>query len=121
MIQHWKARGDSRSESELRIMATSGIKERPSVGVFVDGQPDMPIAWCLMYEAGGLGPIYVMAEHRGKALARLMVREIQRRVEEVHGARPFTLIADENMASQGLFCSEGWVRGNHVYLLVRAN
>eukprot|EP00116_Pleurobrachia_bachei_P002862 sb/3463124/ len=110
IVHHWKlSEGkEGRSETQLRIMANSGIKERPSVGVFVDGKPDLPVAWCLMYQAGGLGPIYVMSEHRGKALARLMVREIHMRVEDVHGVPPFAMIADSNVASHGLFCSEGW-------------
>eukprot|EP00116_Pleurobrachia_bachei_P008730 sb/3468992/ len=60
IVHHWKeGEGkEGRSETQLRIMATSGIKERPSVGIFEDGKTDLLVAWCLMYQAGGLGPIW---------------------------------------------------------------
>eukprot|EP00116_Pleurobrachia_bachei_P004471 sb/3464733/ len=98
-----------------RSFIESYISDRQSLGVFHKDDPEEPVAWCTLYYGGAIGSLHVTKQHRGKKLGRVLLRTMARHVYETHGIGTFAQVARENVASQNLFQSEGWIKQKEIF------
>ena len=111
VTEQWAAdTGFTTVSDDMVHIVQENIAERPSFGVFTESDPQTPIAWCSMYGESALGMIHVKKGHRGKGLARILIRSVLKIAQEVHGieCRLHTCVHKDNLASQKLFLSEEW-------------
>ena len=110
MADIWAQDLGQKSATDLHLaFMTSNIVDRPSLGVFVN-DVETPVAWCICYSKGSLGSLHVNDEHRGKKLARILIRLMTKKVVDAHGILPHGSVHLNNKASAGLLTSEGWTR-----------
>ena len=111
VTEQWAAdTGFTTVSDDMVHIVQENIAERPSFGVFTESDPQTPIAWCSMYGGSSLAMLHVKDGHRGKGLARILLRSMLKIAQEVHGieCRLHTCVHKDNLASQKLFLSEGW-------------
>ena len=86
------------------------IRERPCFGIFTDTTSKELVAWLCFYSGGAAGMLHVRDGHRGKGLARVLLKHTLEVVREVHGeeCRVHACVKKDNTASFKLFKSEGW-------------
>ena len=94
----------------LKHIVLANITERPCFGIFTESDPTTPIAWLCLYSGGSISMLHVKEAHRGRGLARILVRNILKRVQETHGmeCQVHACVKKGNAASMGLLLSEGW-------------
>ena len=110
MTTQWALDIDFKGDFNLKPIVLANITERPCLGIFTEIDPTTPIAWLCLYSGGSIGMLHVKEAHRGRGLARILVRNTLKRVQETHGmeCRVHACVKKENVASMGLFLSEGW-------------
>ena len=98
------------NDDSLLSMSLRNIKQRPCFGIFTKSDPTTPIAWICVYSEGTIGQLHVKNDHRGRGLARILIRHTLKTVQETHGmeCRVHACIKKKNTASMSLFLSEGW-------------
>lgn len=86
------------------------IVERPSFGIFTATESKDLVAWLCFYKGGAAGMLHVREGHRGRGLARVLLRHTLAVVREVHGedCRVHVCVKKDNTSSFKLFMSEGW-------------
>ena len=87
------------------IMLKDLASKRPCFSIIHDSEP---VAWIKSYFDGSIGSLYVLKEHRGKGLARILIRSIVKAFMNACGAIPYANILSENSPSINLFISEGF-------------
>ena len=98
----------------IRSTVSANITERPCCGIFTDENcGTAPIAWLSIYGSGSIGQLHVLEEHRGKGLARALIRHTLKTIQNIHGmeSRAHATVRkgkNRNIASFNLFSSEGW-------------
>ena len=91
-----------------RVM--ENIVQRPCFGIFAESDEKTPVAWLCLYSGGDAGMLHVREGHRGKGLARILLRNTLKVVQDAHGmeCRLHACVKNDNTASLNLLLSEGW-------------
>ena len=98
-------------ESKIVVyMVTQCIAQRPCFGIFAESDTKRPVAWLSLYSGGDAGMLHVREGHRGKGLARILLRNTLKVVQDAHGmeCRLHACVKNDNTASLNLLLSEGW-------------
>jgi len=109
LAAQWASDLGSSTPHLLEATIKLNYSNRPYVAVYHSKEAH-PIAWIVTYASGLVGSLHVREDHRGKGLARFVVRKIYGLVKDLYGLPPPVLIEVRNVASDALFQSEGWVR-----------
>ena len=114
--------GDASYDS-LQSMVLANITQRPCFGIFTKSDPTNPIAWLGVYGGGSIGQLHVKECHRGRGLARILLRNTLKIIQNIHGieCRIHACAEKTNTASLNLLLSEGWQLQpfNHKIILFR--
>ena len=97
-------------DSSKSITVMTNITQRPSFGIFTESEPSTPIAWIAVYPGGCVGMLHVLEGHQRKGLARILIRNTLRVIQNTYGMsyRAHTCAKRVNIPSLNLFLSEGW-------------
>ena len=98
---------DTKLEFFTNILIEDMNSERPRYVIFHEKSSN-PVAWIKAYFDGAFGSLHVVEEHRGKGLARILIRTLVRNIIDVCGVPPFANCLLENSPSIGLLKSEGF-------------
>ena len=95
--------------SKLLGEVRTSISDRPGFGVFPANCP-APVAWCCIDSGGAVRMLHVQTQHRGRGLARILVRSVLSAAQQTHGTqyRLHSCVKKINTPSLNLFLSEGW-------------
>ena len=92
------------------------IKNFHSVGVFTNEEPTIPIAWCVQYQYGQPGNLYVIDKYRRKGFASLLLEHMCNCIRE-DGLEPQLCVDDVNDCGKKLMDMLGLVQqGQFRYL-----
>ena len=114
---------DDASYDSLQSMVLANITQRPCFGIFTKSDPTNPIAWLGVYGGGSIGQLHVKECHRGRGLARILLRNTLNIIQNIHGieCRIHACAEKTNTASLNLLLSQGWQLQpfNHKIILFR--
>jgi GNAT superfamily N-acetyltransferase len=110
ITSQWALDNGQTNREDLVIMVMDNITKRPCFGIFTESDFETPIAWICIYSDGEVGMLHVKERHRGKGLARVLLRQSLKVVQETHGmeCRAHANVEKNNTASKNLLLSEGW-------------
>ena len=92
------------------------IKNYHSAGIFVDGGPEEPIAWCMQYPYGPLAHLYVTEEYRKRGFASLLMKHVLKCVRD-DGLLPQANVDKSNASGKRLMEKLGLVEHDKVTYL----
>ena len=84
-----------------------------SVGIFQKSETgemsqSPPIGWCLQYDYGSIGHLFVHEDHRRKGLAKVLIQHMCIQIAKDEQI-PTSVVEKENTVSVSLFMSLGFV------------
>ena len=89
------------------------IKNYPSVAVRSKEDGSL-VAWEITYFIGAMGMLYVMKKHRGRGIAKFVIYELARKLQQL-GHDAFVWIEDTNKISIDLHLKCGFSFANSCY------